>query len=104
MIGIHCVNPFANMNYGNGVASKVRKPIPIENIRQIQQVCSEMDDDIRKPTILLTSPTFSSWSASNWRLTTSPLTSLRPSPCFGVTSTLVMFIMAAAPTGMILWR
>ena len=45
--GLECNNPFANMNYGNGVASKVRKPIPIENIRQIQQVCFEMDDDIR---------------------------------------------------------
>ena len=45
--GLVTANPFANMNYGNGSASVTRKPIPIENIRTIQQVCFEMDDDIR---------------------------------------------------------
>ena len=45
--GLVIANPFANMNYGNGSASVVRKPIPIENIRIIQQLCFEMDDDIR---------------------------------------------------------
>ncbi len=45
--GLVIANPFANMNYGNGSASVTRKPIPIENIRKIQQVCFEMDDDIR---------------------------------------------------------
>ena len=45
--GLEIANPFANMNYGNGSASVTRKPIPIENIRTIQQVCFEMDDDIR---------------------------------------------------------
>ena len=45
--GVVTANPFANMNYGNGSASVSRKPIPIENIRTIQQVCFEMDDDIR---------------------------------------------------------
>ena len=45
--GLVIANPFANMNYGNGSASVTRKPIPIENIRRIQQVCFEMDDDIR---------------------------------------------------------
>ena len=45
--GLVMANPFANMNYGNGSASVTRKPIPIENIRMIQQVCFEMDDDIR---------------------------------------------------------
>lgn len=35
------------MNYGNGSASITRKPIPIENIRTMQQVCFEMDDEIR---------------------------------------------------------
>ena len=63
-----------------------------------------IDEEIKKPTILLTLPTLIPWSANNCRLTTSPLTSRRPSPSLGVTSTLVMFIMAAAPTGMILWR
>ena len=45
--GVVTANPFANMNYGNGSASVSRKPIPIENIRTIQQVCFETDDDIR---------------------------------------------------------
>ena len=45
--GLVIANPFANMNYGNGSASVTRKPIPIENLRTIQQVCFEMDDDIR---------------------------------------------------------
>lgn len=45
--GLVAANPFANMNYGNGTPSITRKPIPIENIRQIQQACFEMDDDIR---------------------------------------------------------
>jgi len=45
--GLVIANPFANMNYGNGSASVTRKPIPTENIRTIQQVCFEMDDDIR---------------------------------------------------------
>ena len=45
--GLVIANPFANMNYGNGSASVIRKPIPIENIRMIQHVCFEMDDDIR---------------------------------------------------------
>ena len=45
--GLVIAKPFANMNYGNGSASVARKPIPIENRRTIQQVCFEMDDDIR---------------------------------------------------------
>ena len=45
--GLATPNPFANMNYGNGSASVARKPIPIENIQTIQQVCFEIDDDIR---------------------------------------------------------
>ena len=45
--GLVIANPFANMNYGNGSASVTRKPIPTKNIRTIQQVRFEMDDDIR---------------------------------------------------------
>jgi integrase len=45
--GINSVNPFANMNYGNGAAPVKRMSIPIEDIRKIQSVCLEMDDDIR---------------------------------------------------------
>ena len=58
-----------------------------------------IDEEIKNPTMLLTSPTFMLWSAINCLLTTLPLTSLSPAPCFGVTSTLVMFIMATSPTG-----
>ncbi len=45
--GINSVNPFANMNYGNGAAPVKRMPIPIEDIRKIQSLCFEMDDGIR---------------------------------------------------------
>jgi hypothetical protein len=39
-------NPFSNMNYGNGRGSVKRKPIPIEDIRRIQSLCFDMDDEI----------------------------------------------------------
>ena len=45
--GIDSVNPLANMNYGNGAAPVKRMPIPLEDIRKIQSICFEMDDDIR---------------------------------------------------------
>ena len=45
--GINSVNPFANMNYGNGAAQVKRMPIPIETIRKIQSLCFEIDDNIR---------------------------------------------------------
>ncbi len=40
-------NPFANMNYGNGAAAVKRMPIPVDDIRRIQQLCYQKDDDIR---------------------------------------------------------
>lgn len=45
--GISTANPFSNMNYGNGRRASRRKPIPIEDIRNIQSLCFDMDDDIR---------------------------------------------------------
>ncbi len=45
--GISDPNPFANMNYGNGAAAVKRMPIPIDDIRKIQQLCYQKDDDIR---------------------------------------------------------
>ena len=41
------VNPFSNMNYGNGRGPSKRKPIPIEDIRKVQQLCFDIDDEIR---------------------------------------------------------
>jgi integrase len=40
-------NPFSNMNYGNGRGPVKRKPVPIEDIRRIQRICFDMDDEIR---------------------------------------------------------
>ena len=40
-------NPFANMNYGNGAVAVKRMPIPIHDLRKVQQLCYEKDDDIR---------------------------------------------------------
>ncbi len=45
--GIQSVNPFANMNYGNGAEPVKRKPIPTDVIRQVQNKCYELDDEIR---------------------------------------------------------
>ena len=45
--GISQANPFANMNYGNASGPITRLPIPLSSIRQIQQQCINIDDDIR---------------------------------------------------------
>ena len=45
--GISDPNPFANMNYGNGASAVKRMPIPIDDIRKVQQLCYQKDDDIR---------------------------------------------------------
>jgi len=45
--GISDPNPFANMNYGNGAAAVKRMPIPVDDLRKVQQLCYEKDDDIR---------------------------------------------------------
>ena len=45
--GISDPNPFANMNYGNGAAAIKRMPIPIDDLRKVQQLCYQKDDDIR---------------------------------------------------------
>lgn len=45
--GVSDPNPFANMNYGNGAAAVKRMPIPIDDLRKVQQLCYEKDDDIR---------------------------------------------------------
>jgi len=45
--GISDRNPFANMNYGNGAAAVKRMPVPIDDIRRVQQLCYQRDDDIR---------------------------------------------------------
>ena len=45
--GISDQNPFSNMNYGNGAVAVKRMPIPIDDIRKVQQLCYQKDDDIR---------------------------------------------------------
>ena len=45
--GISDPNPFANMNYGNGAGAVKRMPIPIDDLRKVQQLCYQKDDDIR---------------------------------------------------------
>jgi len=45
--GISQTNPFANMNYGNASGPVTRMPIPLDTIRDIQQQCISIDDDIR---------------------------------------------------------
>jgi integrase len=45
--GIETANPFSNMNYGNGRGPAKRKPIPVEEIKKIQNLCFDMDDEVR---------------------------------------------------------
>ena len=45
--GLDCKNAFSRVYLPNLDDSKKRKPIPIENIRQIQQDCKEVDDEAR---------------------------------------------------------
>ena len=45
--GISDPNPVANMNYGNGAVAVKRMPIPIYDIRKVQQLWYQKDDDIR---------------------------------------------------------
>ena len=45
--GVSDPNPFANMNYGNGAAAVKRMPVPIDDLRKVQQLCYRKDDDIR---------------------------------------------------------
>ena len=45
--GIDGTNPFANMNYGSAKAPKKRLAVPIANIRAVQTLCRNADDDIR---------------------------------------------------------
>ena len=45
--GLDCKNPFSRVYLPDLDDSKKRKPIPIENIRQIQQDCRQADDEAR---------------------------------------------------------
>jgi len=44
---IDAVNPFSNMNYGNGAKPVRRLPIPYEQLRVIQAECRRKDDEMR---------------------------------------------------------
>ena len=44
---IDAVNPFSNMNYGNGAKPVRRLPIPPEQLRTIQAECRRKDDEMR---------------------------------------------------------
>ena len=44
---IDAVNPFSNMNYGNGAKPVRRLPIPHEQLRVIQAECRRKDDEMR---------------------------------------------------------
>jgi|LGOV01.1.fsa_nt_gb integrase len=41
------INPFMGVYYDNKQGVTVRQPIPIDDIRLVQNICMETDDDIR---------------------------------------------------------
>ena len=45
--GLDCSNPFSRVYLPDLNDSKKRKPIPVDNIRQIQKDCVTIDDDVR---------------------------------------------------------
>ena len=45
--GLDCRNPFSRVYLPDLNDSKKRKPIPLDNIRQIQEDCMAIDDDVR---------------------------------------------------------
>ena len=45
--GLDCRNPFSRVYLPDLNDSKKRKPIPVDNIRQIQKDCVTIDDDVR---------------------------------------------------------
>ncbi len=45
--GIEVTNPFSNMNYGNGRSPVKRPSVPIKDIRELQEQCFQIGDDIR---------------------------------------------------------
>ena len=45
--GLDCKNAFSRVYLPDLYDSKKRKPIPIENIRQIQKDCRQADDEAR---------------------------------------------------------
>jgi len=46
-LGLDCSNAFARTYFPEDNREKSRLPIPIENIRKIQQLCRDQDDDMR---------------------------------------------------------
>ena len=45
--GLDCINGFSRTYFPKDIKPNVRKPIPIDVIKQIQQICYEKDDDVR---------------------------------------------------------
>ena len=45
--GLDVVNPFSGVILTSAPAGKKRKPIPIDDVRKVQQLCYQKDDDIR---------------------------------------------------------
>ena len=45
--GLDVVNPFSGVIITSAPPGKKRKPIPIDDIRKVQQLCYQKDDDIR---------------------------------------------------------
>ena len=45
--GLDCINGFSRTYFPKDIKPNVRKPIPIDVIKQIQQICYEKDDDLR---------------------------------------------------------
>jgi len=45
--GLDCSNPFSKTFFPENLSKKVRQPLPISVIRDIQKICEEKDDELR---------------------------------------------------------
>ena len=45
--GLDCINGFSRTYFPKDIKPNIRKPIPNDVIKQIQQICYEKDDDLR---------------------------------------------------------
>ena len=48
-----CSNPFSKTFFPENLSKKVRQPLPISVIRDIQKICEEKDDELRWLSALL---------------------------------------------------
>ena len=82
--GLDCRNPFSRVYLPDLNDSKKRKPIPVEHIRQIQEDCMEIDDDVRWLVALISDTGMRLSEAAGLHINDIPYIDLKPHPWRGL--------------------